>query len=34
MEKLKTSPAEELKKVQIQTIEQEELKRVFNYLRQ
>ena len=32
MEKLKTSPAEQLKQVDIQTIEQEELDRVFNYL--
>ena len=34
MEKLKTSPAEVLKTVQIKTIEQEELNRVFDYLRQ
>ena len=32
MEKLKTSPAEQLKLVDIQTIEQEQLDRVFNYL--
>ena len=34
MEKLKTSPAELLKKVPIQTIEQDELNRVFDYLSQ
>ena len=34
MEKLKTSPAEKLKEVEIQTIEQEELNRVFTYLKQ
>ena len=34
MEKLKTSPAELLKKVPIQTIEQDELNRVFEYLSQ
>ena len=32
MDKLKLSPAEELKGVEIQTIEQEQLDRVFNYL--
>ena len=32
MEKLKSSPAEQLKAVEIQTIEQEQLDRVFNYL--
>ena len=32
MDKLKLSPAEQLKEVEIQTIEQEQLDRVFNYL--
>lgn len=32
MDKLKMSPAEELKKVEIKTIEQECLNRVFDYL--
>lgn len=34
MEKLKTSPAEILKTVEIKTIEQEDLNRVFEYLKQ